>query len=92
MSKLTVGSIVRPTAGKEAGKYYVILSAEDEYVYLSDGRRRKAELPKKKKLKHVAASGFADEYILQKLAHGSKVTNKEVRRAISDYLKRIDNN
>ena len=91
MSKL-YGAVVRADAGKESGKYYVILSAEDEYVYLSDGRRRKAGFPKKKKLKHISFTGHTDAYLASVLTEGSEVTNKEVRRAISDYLKQTDNN
>jgi len=87
-----LGSVVRSEAGKEAGNYYVILKVEDEYVYLADGRRLKTGNPKKKKLKHIAPTGYTDEALSSKLVSGREVTNKEVRRAKSDYLKQIDNN
>lgn len=92
MSEIQIGSLVRAVAGKEAGKYYVILKAESEYVYLSDGKRRKAELPKKKKLKHIAFVGYYDKCITEECLSGNRITNKMVKRAISDYLKQIDNN
>ncbi len=79
-------------AGKEKGKYYVILHADNEYVYLSDGKRRKTQFPKKKKLKHVALVGHTDECIFKDCTLGNRITNNEVKRAIKDYLKQIDNN
>ena len=92
MNKLNIhvpssGTIVLATAGKEKNRYYVILKSEDEYVYLSDGKRRGILNPKKKKLKHVALTDVCDEYIFTKISEGAEVTNKEIKRAISNYLK-----
>ena len=79
-------------AGKEKGKYYVILNSDNEYVYPSDGKRRKTQFPKKKKLKHVVPVGHTDECIFKECIVGNPITNNEVKRAIKDYLKQIDNN
>ena len=75
------------TAGKEKNRHFVILRSEGEYVYLSDGKRRGVLNPKKKKLKHTAPAGKCDEHLFAKISEGAEVTNKEIKRAISNYLK-----
>lgn len=42
------GSIVRPTAGQDQDRYFVVQSVEGCWVQLSDGRKRKLEHPKRK--------------------------------------------
>ena len=39
------GSIVSPTAGQDQDRYFVVQSVEGCWVQLSDGRKRKLELP-----------------------------------------------
>ena len=42
------GQIVRSLAGHDKGEFAVIVSHDNKYVYLCDGKRRKLENPKKK--------------------------------------------
>ncbi len=80
-----VGDIVLSKAGRDSGKYYVVVSKEDNFVFICDGDLHKTDKPKKKKTKHVEASGSASEYIAAKLAEDAKVTNNELRRAIQEF-------
>ena len=50
---MKTGNIVLATAGKEKGGIYVVVKADEKYVYLADGKRLTADKPKKKSLKHV---------------------------------------
>ena len=47
------GMIVRSAAGRDKGKFMVIVSIEGDFAYIADGRERKLDKPKKKRLKHV---------------------------------------
>ena len=47
------GSIVVATAGRDKEKFFVVLSLEDNFAYISDGYTRKVDVPKKKKFKHL---------------------------------------
>ncbi len=85
------GEFVYATAGRDKGKCFVILSAQDEYLYLVDGKARKVSTPKKKKVKHVEMTGERDEFIYTKLVQTGKVTNKEVRYSLSNYLSNQSN-
>lgn len=80
------GEFVYATAGRDKGKCFVILSVESEYLYLADGRGRKVSTPKKKKVKHVEMTGEKDEFIYNKITQTGKVTNKEIRYSLSNYL------
>lgn len=45
--------IVRSAAGRDKGKFMVIVSIEGDFAYIADGRERKLDKPKKKRLKHI---------------------------------------
>ena len=85
------GEFVYASAGRDAGKCFIVLSSEDNYLYLCDGKSRKVSNPKKKKIKHVKLTGDRDEFIINKLASVGKLTNKEVRYALSNFLGRLSN-
>ena len=80
---ISTGSVVRAKAGRDKGKYFVVVFAEsDEYVLICDGKRRKVDKPKRKKRKHLAETGKTATLIREKLAAGEVVTNPLVRRTL----------
>ena len=59
-SKLTVGDIVKSTAG--SGRIYLVVkSLENGYVHISDGKTRKINNAKLKKNKHLVKLGNVDD-------------------------------
>ncbi len=48
------GFLVRSRAGHDLGEIYLVLSEDERYAYLCDGKYRKADRPKKKNKKHLA--------------------------------------
>lgn len=80
-----VGDIVLSKAGRDSGRYYVVVSQIENFVFICDGDLHKSDKPKKKKMKHVSATGSRSEYIAEKIAEDSKVTNTELRRAIQEF-------
>ena len=48
------GMVVRSRAGRDAGRWFVILELDAEYAYLADGGLRRLEKPKRKKRRHLA--------------------------------------
>ena len=53
MDKFETGMLARAKAGHDTGRDYVITGVDEAYVYLSDGKLRPSDRPKKKKKKHV---------------------------------------
>ena len=48
------GQIMRSLKGHDKGDFQVVLKTDGAYAYMADGKRRKVEAPKKKKLMHLA--------------------------------------
>ena len=72
------GQIMRSLAGHDKGDFQVALRLEGEFAYMADGKRRKLELPKKKKLKHLAPTGTV-------LGEERLSTNRQIRMALAEY-------
>ncbi len=83
--KVSAGDIVYSIAGRDAGSYFVVITADETFAYICDGRNRKTDKPKKKKIKHLKLGIGHSEYISNKLVSGTKVTNTELRRELSPY-------
>lgn len=77
--------VVRSIAGRDKGDLFIVISREGDYAYLANGELRKVDRPKKKKLKHLQPSSTVSGFIKNKLETAGKVTNSEVRKALSEY-------
>lgn len=66
-----IGMIVKSKAGRDNNRFYVITDVKDEYVYLADGKLHKLDSPKKKNIKHLAATNSKLE--LSKISSNSKL-------------------
>lgn len=78
---IKVGCVVTATAGKEKGQLFIVISLNDKYAYLSDGKRLKTNKPKKKSLKHIKLFGS------QSLSEGVVLdTNERANSAIRKFL------
>ena len=74
---LLKGQVVRSKKGRDEGKVYIIMDIiDDDLLLLVDGKLRKLDRPKKKKVKHLyiykdvidtEVSDFSDTYIRRKL-------------------------
>ncbi len=78
--------MVESVAGRDRGMLaYVVGTTEDGFVLVADGRLRKVETPKRKKLKHIrfiANAPRLDE---------EKMTNRFIRESINEYKESLDN-
>ena len=86
-----IAKIVYALAGRDKGDCFIVVSEEENFLYLSNGKSRKVGNPKKKKIKHVSFTGETDEFVLARLTTTGKLTNKEVRYALSNFLGRLSN-
>ncbi|MDR0446327.1 MAG: KOW domain-containing RNA-binding protein [Oscillospiraceae bacterium] len=83
-SEIAVADIVTSLRGRDVGREFFVVAADDSFVYLADGRLRRIERPKKKKRKHVTSSGNSEARAAEKLRGGERVTNAELRRALAE--------
>ena len=54
MTHIDVGSAVCPKNGRYAGRLMAVISIRDGYAEVCDGKRRRIEHPKRKKLCHLS--------------------------------------
>lgn len=74
-------------AGRDKDGYFVVIGLDEDYALICDGKVRKLDKPKKKKLKHLSDTGKISGFISDKLKNESRITNSEIRRAIGMVLK-----
>lgn len=87
MAQINLGQLVISTAGRDKGKYMLVIKILDSnYVYVADGNLRKVENPKKKKVIHLKALNKRADFIADKLETNRKIYNEEVRRALEELL------
>ena len=77
--------IIRSLAGRDEGGLFFVLEIDGEYALLADGRGRKLENPKRKKLRHLCLDGVTDCRAAEKIRAGERITNSELRRALAEY-------
>ncbi len=71
------GMIVRSCAGRDKGNFLVVVSMDECFVYLADGKERKLASPKKKRIKHVK---FTNTVI-----DTESLTDKKLRSVIREF-------
>lgn len=82
--------VVRSLAGRDSGELFFVSALEGEYARIVNGRDRRLEKPKRKKLKHLKLVERSDDRTDEKLRQGEKVTNSELRRALANKAGALD--
>lgn len=85
--KLYLGQVVISNAGHDKGKYYVIIEATNEYVYLVDGKYKKISNPKKKNKKHIQPINQIYSEIITKHTEGT-LLNEDIVKVLREYENR----
>ena len=82
---ISKSDIVLSLAGRDKGKLFYVMDTEDNFVLLADGKGRKLENPKRKKLKHVRRVSRTETRVAAKILNGDKVLNSELRRDLATF-------
>ncbi len=84
-SDLLLGQIVCSKAGRDKGKFMVVVEIIDsQYVRVCDGQTRKIDKAKKKKVKHLAKTNHIISTINKKLEEKQRINNAEIRKHLND--------
>ena len=78
-------SLVVSKAGRDQGQLFYVIDADEQYVYLADGKSRRLEKPKRKKRKHVQQVPRTESRIAEKIRNGEKVLNSELRKELASF-------
>ena len=82
---ISKSDIIVSLAGRDKGKLFYVVDLEENYVLIADGKGRKLENPKRKKLKHVRRVSRTETRVALKIRNGDKVLNSELRRDLATF-------
>ena len=77
------GSVVLATAGRDAGRLFVLLESDDGEYLLADGRTRRLSHPKRKNPRHVQITAL-------RLTPQQYAADGRLRRALAEAAHRIN--
>ena len=71
-----VGDVVKSTSGRDEGLILLVVKAEENQVWLTDGKIRKVTALKKKSKKHIKIIlSDADKPLAERIAQGEPVSD-----------------
>ena len=85
MRDFKTGMLAVSKAGHDKGRLYVVINADQEYVYLADGKNRSVCQPKKKKQKHIQINYHIPMVLAKALETEKELKDEQIKKAIKDY-------
>ena len=79
-NNISIGQVVKNTSGRDAGRlFFVVKIIDDKYVLISDGKKRKLEKPKLKKVKHLQKYDIINNVVKYKIESNNSINNAFIR-------------
>lgn len=90
MIGIKVGDMVKSLRGRDKGEYFLVVKAENNAVYVVDGKIRKVNSPKKKNVKHLqkVLTAVGDD-LADNIQSGKAVGNKRVFTLLKTQKQKI---
>ena len=87
-----VSDVVVSTAGRDQGSLYYVISTDEMFLMLVNGKDRTLDKPKRKKRRHVQKVLRSETRVAAKLISGDKVLNSELRRDLAYHASQMQAN
>ena len=56
--QIEIGRVVRSRAGHDSNDIFAVVGIDENFVFISDGKERKVEKPKRKNPKHIEVTSY----------------------------------
>ena len=89
---INISDVVVSTAGHDQGELFYVISMDDQFLYLANGKDRTLDKLKRKKRKHVQKVLRSETRVVEKMLRGDKVLNSELRRDLAFHAKEMQAN
>lgn len=88
---LRYGQLVRSTAGRDNGFYYLIIDLiGDRFIHVVDGEKHPIAKPKKKNVKHVKVTMMVAKEIEEKIANKEWPLDSRIINVIKKMKKELE--
>ena len=88
MQDIKVGQLVISKAGRDKGEYFLAVQVAGEYVYLVNGKSRRIDQPKKKKIKHIQSTHWLSRNVAEEIGAYVKLSNADIQKEIAALLEK----
>ena len=68
---------------------FIVIAVDGKYLYVADGKSRRLEHPKRKKIKHVQGTKYVCKDIKKKLEEKSYLLDADILKAIKEYCREM---
>jgi len=72
------GQIVKSFAGRDAGRFFIVLETDEKFALIADGKTRKVQSPKRKKWMHLKPTKTF-------VSIPDGVTNKQIKHILCEF-------
>ena len=80
---VNIGDVVVSTAGRDQGKYFLVITVQNTIAYITNGRERKVTALKKKNIKHLRTlSKFTGIDLANAISNGKPVGNQRIYKLV----------
>ena len=80
---INISDVVVSKAGHDQDEWFYVIGEDQDFLLLANGKDRPLDKPKRKKCKHVERVLRSETRVAEKLRHGDKVLNGELRRDLA---------
>ena len=88
--EISRSDLVQSVAGRDKGMLFFVIDTDGVYVSLANGKERKLEQPKRKKLIHVRKVLRSDSDLARRIRADERILNSELRRELAVYSRQIN--
>jgi hypothetical protein len=85
MVPLKPSHIVKSLAGHDKDRIYHVLSLDNGYAALTDGKVRHLANPKRKQLKHLSFQSESDSPAARAISDGGAVSNRDIIKSLAAF-------
>lgn len=88
MQDIKVGQLVISKAGRDKEEHFLVVEVTGEYVYLVNGKSRRIDQPKKKKVKHIQPTHWLSRNVAEEIQSYGKLSNADIQKEIIALLEK----
>ena len=83
MQNVEKGLIVRTISGHDKNEIFIVIDTTENFAYLTNGKNRPLDKPKRKNNKHIIKVGLSNEIL--DLINNNKLDNSQIIKVLKDF-------